>query len=58
MQNFPMYLEHDFHSEESWKCQITKHKPSQSSLTFHSQVGKISSYENMFSSCSQQEKTT
>lgn len=53
-----MYLERDFHSGESWKHQITKHKPSQSLLTFHSPVGKISSDENTFSNCSQQEKTT
>lgn len=53
-----MYLERDFHSEESWKHQITKHKPSQSLLTFQSPVGKISSDENMFSNCSQQETAT
>lgn len=43
-----MYLEHDFHSEESWKHQIPKHKSSQSLLTFHSLVSKISSDENVF----------
>jgi len=43
-----MYLECDFHSEESWKHQVMKHNPTHNLLTFHSPVGKISSDENLF----------
>lgn len=51
-----MYLEHDFHPEESWKHQVMKHKPTHNLLAFHSPVGKISSGKNPSSNYSQQQK--
>lgn len=51
-----IYPERDFHSEESLKHQVMKHKSSHHLLALHRLLQKISSDENTSSNYSQQEE--